>query len=241
MIRKFVAARHSDAARLAVRSNHVNAGEFRFLAAVTGVWRDVERIAVSTQNRARAFVKPLRSGPIAPGAGRPPSIPERNIFMLSVRSASVDGVHTLAAASTAHMGQSSSRNQAARRFRGMVNGRQNSPLRPPVVDRIIFEQLARGPFPSQIAELHAVADGGAGQFVDRAAAVKQPQIRLLDQSYPPRIAALELNQSRHETSFDDFELFQRCFVDRQAQPRNVLVQINETVFGFGLAVEDVPE
>ena len=129
----------------------------------------------------------------------------------------------------------------------MVDRRQNSPFRLSAIDRVIFEHLAGGPLPRQIAELHAAADGGVGQFVNRAAAVKQPQMRLLHERHPPRVSAFKLNQSRHE--IDSLflihsvtsNLSSACFVDGQAQARNVFVQINEAVFGFGLAVEDVPE
>ncbi len=39
----------------------------------------------------------------------------------------------------------------------------------------------------------------------------------------------------------DLELLQCLFVDRESQPGNILVQVNEPVFGFGFAVKDVPE
>ena len=50
------------------------------------------------------------------------------------------GVHALAIARAAQMGQPGSGNQAARRLRGMVNGRQNAPVRAPEVDGIIFQR-----------------------------------------------------------------------------------------------------
>ena len=57
-----------------------------------------------------------------PSAGRPPSTPQRNIFMLSVRSSVACRVHGLAFAGASQMGESSAGNQAARGLVWMIDG-----------------------------------------------------------------------------------------------------------------------
>jgi hypothetical protein len=42
-------------------------------------------------------------------------------------------------------------------------------------------------------------------------------------------------------SFDNFKLLQRGLVDGQAQAWNILIKINESIFGSGPATKDVPE
>src|ERR1700690_3038839 len=42
-------------------------------------------------------------------------------------------------------------------------------------------------------------------------------------------------------SLDHFEFCERFFVYGEAQARQIIVEVHETVFGFGLAIEDIPE
>src|SRR5277367_5295057 len=42
-------------------------------------------------------------------------------------------------------------------------------------------------------------------------------------------------------SLDHFEFCQGCFVYGEAQAGQIIVEVHETVFGFGLSIEDIPE
>src|ERR1700730_7636031 len=60
VIGEFVSSGHADAAGLACGIDQIDSRYFGFLAAVFGVGRHDERLAVGAQNRAGAFVKPFR-------------------------------------------------------------------------------------------------------------------------------------------------------------------------------------
>ena len=82
---------------------------------------------------------PLRSGS---GPGRPPSRPQRNIRMLSVRFVSLlFRMHLVAARGAAEMRETGPAHETPRRL-GMIDRHQQTPRRRASVNRIVVERLA---------------------------------------------------------------------------------------------------
>src|SRR5262245_21396992 len=47
--------------------------------------------------------------------------------------------------------------------------------------------------------------------------------------------------SRYSSSFNHLKLFQCVFVNCESQAGKIIIEVNETILGFGLALETVPE
>jgi hypothetical protein len=128
MIRELVAARHSNAVRQSVRSNHVDARNFGFLTSILSVTGNFERLTMSSQHCTRTFVKPFRGGPDLSECGAPSILSPIEHFHTVRHIVVVHGMHRLPIARTAEMGKARSGNHAPRTLVRMVNRRQQAPF-----------------------------------------------------------------------------------------------------------------
>src|SRR4051812_35884008 len=79
----------------------------------------------------------------------------------------------------------------------MINRGKQMPFGAPFRDRIIVERFVSRSLTSEVADLHACANGEKREFVDRGTSIQQANVRFFDQSQPSNMAFLDLDKSRH--------------------------------------------
>src|SRR5215469_3888755 len=197
MVGKFIADSHTDAIGETTRTDQVSARNLGLLAAIFGITGDVEQITVRPQRTARTFIEPFRR--YADGkSSRSASFYSQAKHLHAIGHVISDvGMHALPAACAADVGQSGTGNQATSSFLGMIDGGEQSPLRPATVDRIIIEGLVPGSALDQLAEIHAACNRDLSQLVDRGTGIEKAQIGLLHKSNPAKTVFFDLYKSCH--------------------------------------------
>ena len=121
-------------------ADDIYAGDLRLFAAVLRVRRHDQRFAVRAQDGAGAFVKPFRRGADLSRRRASAFEPQRNIFMLSVSSLSASPCIACRFFALPRCVRPVP-DTRQRRFRRMIDRRQQPPLGRAGVDRIVVEAI----------------------------------------------------------------------------------------------------
>src|SRR5579862_5996360 len=151
MIREFVSRCHAEPIRLSFRSNQIYAGNLGLFSAVFGVPRNLDSFTVCPQHTSSSLVEPFRrssdaarSGTAAFHSPAEHSHAVRDVLFFR-------GVHGLAIASAAEVGEPCARDQATRLILRLIDRWKQLPIRFAMIDRIVGKGFTSSALPSQFA------------------------------------------------------------------------------------------
>ena len=126
MVGELVSNRQADAQRRSVRTDEIDARDFRLLATVFGICRHNERFPVRAQHRAVALVDPFRRDADLARCGAPAFDTPLEDFHAVIHFGFGPAMHGLAIFRAAEMRKAGARDQATRRFDRVIRRRKQS-------------------------------------------------------------------------------------------------------------------
>lgn len=167
VIREFISHHHSDAPRHAGAVDDIDAGDLGFLAAVRRVSGEFQRLHVSSQDGASAFVKPLRRHAARTGSG-PAALHTPLIHAHAVGHLLADRMHRLPVGGAANVAETRAADHAIGGLAGVIDRRQYPPLRFARIDLRIIDRLRGEIARDGVVECDTRAQRSRRQIVDGA-------------------------------------------------------------------------
>src|SRR5581483_2264887 len=217
MIGELVARGHANAPRRAFGVDDVNARNLRFFAAVVGVRRNRQWLSMRSQDGAGALVEPF---------GRDADLPVRRLAMLHapVIDAHAVGrrgrfpVHRLTVLRAFQMRESGAAHQAARRFGGMIDRRQNAPLAPALIEVVVGHRRFGGKMPDHARQSFARRKRLLRQAVNGIDVPEKQHPFLVDDAYATLSRGVrKLHQSDHRSQSPRLPSSRRSLRTRKLQ------------------------